>query len=475
MDTSKRKLLSLENGLRLRTIQTAGKSVDILSLDAMVSDKTVADCVIESVVRASAQKLTSAQDIYDKVAFGVGAEICVTYDQMQKKFLNGNSLIFCGDENTCIAVDTRTTEGRSIAQPPTTNVTKGPREGFVESMQQNITLLRKRIKSADFKIENLSVGRYTDTVIAVCYIDTIAARTTVDMVLQKIRAINIDGVVDASYISSFLDSPKCTVFKMVGSAEKPDVVVSRLLEGRVAIIVDGSPIVLTVPYMFIEDIQSPEDYYDSPVIASMGRFLRVLSAFTSLLLPALYVTFQLYNYHIIPAKFLITILSSTEPIPFTPFAEMVLVLVLFDILREANARMPSIAGLSLSIIGAVVLGDAAVKAGLLSAPAVMIGALSSIGLYTIPDNTLLFTLIRLILVFIGGMMGLHGMILAIMFLLSYVISLETFGTPYLAPFAPNVSEDRKDAIFKKRLTKQISRPLSIKQDNVIRQEDTNEQ
>ncbi|HRX13987.1 MAG TPA: spore germination protein [Eubacteriales bacterium] len=474
-DTSKKKLLSFGNGLRLRTIKTAGKPVDILSLDAMVSDKTVSDCVIESVVRAADQKITSAQEVFDKIAFGVGAEICVTYEQMLKKFLNGNSLIFCGDENTCVAVDTRTTEGRSIAQPPTSNVTKGPREGFVESMQQNVTLLRKRIKTVDFKIENLNVGRYTDTMISVCYINSIAARTTVDMVLQKIRAIDIDGIVDSSYIASFLDNPKCSVFKMVGSTEKPDVVVSRLLEGRVAIIVDGSPIVLTVPYMFVEDIQSPEDYYDAPVIASMGRFLRIFSALASLLLPALYVTFQLYNYHIIPAKFLITILSSTDPIPFTPFTEMIVVLVLFDILREANARMPSIAGLSLSIIGAVVLGDAAVRAGLLSAPAVMIGALSSVGLYTIPDNTLLFTLLRLILVFIGGIMGLHGMILSIMFLLSYVISLETFGTPYLAPFAPNILSDRKDAIMKKKLTDQIKRPLAIKQDNVTRQEESNEQ
>jgi len=138
--------------------------------------------------------------------------------------------------------------------------------------------------------------------------------------------------------------------------------------------------------------------------------------------------------------------------------------------------MPSIAGLSLSIIGAVVLGDAAVRAGLLSAPAVMIGALSSVGLYTIPDNTLLFTLLRMFLVLIGGMMGLHGMILSIMFLFSYMVSLETFGTPYLAPFAPNILSDRKDAIMKRKLTEQTKRPLSIKQDNVTRQqEESNEQ
>lgn len=474
-DKAKSKLIEGENGVRSRIVKTAGKDVEILSLDGMVNDQFVAEYVIESVIKASNKKLESAKDIYDNVVFGVGAEINNTFIKMQENFFNGYTLVFCGDENSCVAVDTRTLIGRDIVQPPTSNITKGPREGFVESIKQNIGLIRKRLKCPDFKIENLTVGRYTNTAISVCYIRGVAAKSTVDVILQKISSIDVDGILDASYVSRFLDESGSVMFKMVGTTEKPDIVAARLLEGRVAVVVDGSPIVLTLPYMLVEDLQSPEDYYEVPSVATMARILRVISVIGSLLLPALYVSLQMYNYHIIPAKFLVTIINASEPIPFTPFSEMVIVLVLFDILREANARMPSIVGLSLSIIGAVILGDAAVKAGLLAAPAVMIGALSSIGLYTLPDNTLLLTLLRLLLAFVGGIMGILGIILSMLLLLSYMVSIEAYGTPYMAPFAPNIVRDRKDAVAKKGITRHKTRPLAIKQENLTRQGGANQE
>lgn len=469
-DKAKSKLIEGENGVRSRKLKTAGRDVEVISLDGMVNDQFVAEYVIESIIRSSGKKLETAYDIYNNVVFGVGAEINNTFVKMQENFFNGYTLIFCdGDENICVAVDTRTLVGRAVTQPPTNNVTKGPREGFVESLQQNIGLIRKRLKCPDFKIENLNVGKYTNTAVSVCYLRGVSAKSTVDIILQKISSIDVDGVLDSSYVSHFLDESGSVMFKMVGTTEKPDIVAARLLEGRVAVIVDGSPIVLTLPYMLVEDLQSPEDYYEVPSVATMARILRVVSVIGSLLLPALYVSLQMYNYHIIPAKFLVTIINAAEPIPFTPFTEMVITLVLFDILREANARMPSIVGLSLSIIGAVILGDAAVKAGLLSAPAVMIGALSSIGLYTLPDNTLLLTLLRLLLAFVGGIMGILGIILSMLLLLSYLVSIEAYGTPYMAPFAPNIISDRKDAVSKRAINKHKTRPLAIKQENLMRQ------
>ncbi len=458
-----------------QTIKTSQSSIDVIYLNEMVEEVNVSNFVLQSIINATKKKITTLETLQKEVIFCVSSKIRSNFAAMQRDYLNGYCLLFVGnDKDRCLAVDTRTTLGRSIIQPPTSNVTLGPREGFVENIKVNLALIKKRIKNPDLKQVNLTVGKYTNTTISVLYIETISDLNIVNKVIQKIQNINIDGIIDASYISRFLDDKKTTMFKMVGSSEKPDIVCAKMLEGRVAVVVDGSPVVLTVPYLFIEDLQSAEDYYNPPQVASMSRILRFVSALSSLLLPALYVSLQLYNYQIIPAKFLITIINATQAIPFSPITEMVLVMVLFDILREANARMPMIAGLSLSIIGAIILGDAAVKAGLLGAPAVMIGALSSIGLYTMPDNTLLLTLLRLVVTFIGGVMGLLGVLLSTIFIVSYLVSLGAFNSAYMSPFAPDIPSDRQDALIKLPLTWLKKRPQSIKNDNEIRQGCSNE-
>lgn len=454
---------------RERKIVTDYVDVTLFSLDGMADDKLIAENVTKPMLLYKGEQVNGVTQLINAVIFGAHCYIRNTYSEILADLFNGYALLFLDDPNVCLAVDVRVDTGRAIVQPPTSNITKGPREGFVENIKVNLTLIKKRIKTESFKQTTINVGKYTNTEVVVCYLEGVADSKTVSDIVQKITSIDIDGVIDSSYIARYLDSSKTTLFKMVGSAEKPDIVAGKMLEGRVAVFVDGSPIVLTLPYMFIEDLQSPEDYYDAPEIATMSRTLRVLSAIGSLLLPALYVSLQLYNYQIIPAKFLITILNSTKGIPFEPLSEMIVVLVLFDILREANARMPAIAGLALSIVGAVVLGDAAVKAGLLGAPAVMIGALSGIGLYTMPDNTLLLSLLRMLLTFIGGIMGLLGVLIATFVIICYLVSLSAYNTPYLAPYAPNIPHDRQDAVYKAPLTSLKKRPIAIRQKNKTRQ------
>jgi spore germination protein KA len=290
----------------------------------------------------------------------------------------------------------------------------------------------------------------------------------VNKVIQQVQKINIDGVLDASYITRYIDQNKTALFRRVGMTEKPDVAVGKMLEGRVAIVVDGSPMVLTVPYLYVEDLQSPGDYYEDHTMTSLNRLLRFVSVLASVLLPSLYVCLQMYNYQIIPLKFLITVLNATQAIPFSPLAEMILIIVIFDILREANLRMPSAVGISLSLVGAIVLGDAAVKAGLIGAPAVMIGALSGIGLFTMPDNTLILSLLRLVITFIAGVMGILGVILSMMVILFYLCSMQGYHTPFLVPFTPPMESDKQDAVMNKPLTSWTKRPKSIPNKNQTR-------
>ncbi len=436
--------------LKTRVLKSQGKSVKICFLDGMVSSDKVVEYVSKPIL--SIGKKPTFDNCMQAILFGAECIEITDLQTAKKEFLDGKTLLFFDDDNRAIAVDTKGIEYRTVIEPPTNMVTKGPREGFNENVKTNVMLLRKRLKTSDFKTKYLSVGDKTNTVVAVCWLKDVASNKVIKQILSRIENLSIDGVVDSSYIASYLDPDKTNLFKMVGSIEKPDIVCSKLLEGRVAIVVDGSPMVLTLPYMFIEDMQSPDDYYYyMPQMATAARVLRLIAMTIAVLLPATYVAMQVFHYQMLPSKFLITIVSATQGIPFPPLIEMIVVILLFDILREANARMPQIAGLSLSIVGAIILGDAAVKAGLLGAPAVMIGAMSGIGLYTMPDNTMLFMLMRVVFTLLGGYIGILGILLGAMFVVSYVVSLDQFGTPYLAPVAPSITNDKMDALYKKPL------------------------
>lgn len=442
-----------------------GIKLTVICMDTMSDDNKVSAYVLQPL--AYINDAQSIKDVQVKIMAGAVVKRIVALDEAIQDYANGYTLIF-DDNGKGISVDTRTSLARSITEPPTSMVLRGPREGFVEDVKVNITLLRKRLKTPNFKYVNLTVGKYTNTAVAVCYIDTIADKSVVDDIIQRISAIKTDGILDSSYIARYLDTDKTLMFRRVGITEKPDIATAKMLEGRVAIIVDGSPMVLTLPYLFVEDMQSPGDYYENSTMTAMSRILRFVSVIASLLLPALYVCMQEYNYQIIPLKFLITVMNASESIPFSPLSEMIIVLVIFDILREANLRMPSAVGISLSLVGAIVLGDAAVQAGLLGAPAVMIGALSGIGLFTLPDNTLVLSLMRLALALIAGTMGLLGVTLAMMGIIFYLASLEINKAPFLAPFAPLVPQDLQDGFEQSPVPSMTKRPRSIPNNNHTR-------
>ena len=446
-----------QDDFRLREMDV-GIKLKVVCLDSMCDDAKVASFVLQPLAYISDAK--TIDDIQTKLSVGNGVRKPPNFFAIIEDFTNGYTLLF-DEEDNCISVDTRTVIGRSIAEPPTSMVMRGPREGFVEDMKVNLTLLRKRLKTPNLKTVNLTVGKYTNTAVAVCYIEGIAQQRIVDDVVQRLQSVNVDGVLDSSYLARYLDVSKTVLFRRIGTTEKPDIAVGKMLEGRLAIIVDGSPMVLTLPYLFVEDMQSPGDYYENSTMTTLSRVLRFISVIASVLLPALYVCMQVYNYQIIPLRFLITILNASESIPFSSLTEMIIVLIIFDILREANLRMPSAVGISLSLVGAIVLGDAAVQAGLLGAPAVMIGALSGIGLYTLPDNTLILSLLRLVVTLLAGLMGLLGVIISTLVLIIYLASMQDYKTPFLAPFTPDIPSDRQDAIAQIPVPKMKKRPRSI--------------
>ena len=255
----------------------------------------------------------------------------------------------------------------------------------------------------------------------------------------------------------------------MGNTEKPDVAAATLLEGRVAVIPDGSPLVLTLPFLLLEDMQDGYDYYSGDWRAAFSRIFRVLGAALTVLLPAGYVALQSYHFHLLPIKFLVTLVGATSSIPFPPAVEMLFVLLLFEVLNEASMRMPRYLGVSLSIVGAIVLGDTAVKAGLISSPAVLVTALSSIGIFCVPDQVGTLSILRIVFLSASAVLGLFGMIAVLAVTLCYLASMQNYGAPYLAPYAPRISTDLKDGMLKAAGKDMTTRPLSFPNRNRTRQ------
>ena len=406
--------------------------------------------------------------ISENVIHGREVQIKQNIDDVVDEILKGKVALIVEGEEKILLIDAAHFIFRAVAEPPTSSVMQGPREGFNESIKNNLNLLRRRLSTPDLININLKIGRKTKTLVSLLYIDKVADRKIVKQVYKKLKEIDIDGVLDSNYIAQFLHLYPNSIFKQVGASEKPDIVVSKLLEGRVAIIVDGSPLVLTLPFVIFENFQSSEDYYTNHHHATFVRWVRLIGVMFSILLPGIFVAIQLYHYSIVPLNFLVTIANTTQGIPFTPVIEMLFIVLLFELLNEASLRMPKYFGMAMSIVGALILGETAVSAGLISPPTVMIVALSSLTSFAIADLYNQISLMRLLYILMGAVFGLFGIMLGVVWLISYMASLDSYGTPFLAPMSPFVKEDMQDFLHVEARTKMVENPKSIPNQNKIR-------
>lgn len=389
-----------------------------------------------------------------------GVESVKNTEEAIRGILDGNGILLIDGYAEALTVGCAQWTTRAIAEPPTSALLMGPREGFTEDIKVNITMLRRRLHTPAFVYEKHSIGRFSNTEVALCYLKGVADEKIVQKVSQRLKEIDIDGIIDSNYIAQFISEKPNSLFRTIGVAEKPDIITSKILEGRIAIIVNGSPMVLTVPFIFFEDIQESGDYYIKNTRATFLRFLRLLGILLGVQLPGIYVSLRVYHYMAMPIDYLITILNSSQGVPFSPMYEMLFVILLFEIIHEASLRMPRYVGMAMSIVGALVLGDTAVKAGLLSSPTVMFVSISAIALYMIPNQVGIFHLFRLMFTIAGGMGGFLGIILLEFVLLAYMASLDSYGAPYLAPYAPKVYQDLGDALVKTDITRDTLRPYS---------------
>ncbi len=385
-----------------------------------------------------------------------------------KEVLDGNTLLLVDGINIGLIIGAKFLPVRTVTEPPTDVTVKGPREGFIEDIKVNMALIRKRLKTPKLQFESMRIGKNSDTIVTLCWIDGTSKEGIKEEIKAKLKTLQIDFVPDSSYIAAFLSPRQHSIFHTIGTTEKPDVFAAKLSEGRVGVLVDGSPIALTAPYLLMEDLQTSEDYFVSPFVATVFRLLRVLALLIALLLPAFYVSAQLYKLQLLPLGLTLTIASSIRELPLSPNLEMFVVLFLLETLKEASIRMPKYVGMSLSVVGALVLGETAVAAGFLSTPAIIIVALSGICLYTVPDFVETGSLLRWLFLLVAGSIGPFGIVLTTAFLFCYLLSADCFGAPALAPFSPLNKRDLRDSIVKYDMLNLKNRPQTLRLKNKTR-------
>ncbi|PKM79963.1 MAG: spore germination protein [Firmicutes bacterium HGW-Firmicutes-14] len=360
--------------------------------------------------------------------------------------LSGDSILLIENCDQALIIGTRGWEHRAITEPSTETVIRGPREAYVESLQVNLALLRRKIKSSELKFEKLIVGRYTKTDVVIAYINGLADPEIVKEVKRRIQKIDIDGILESNYLEELIDDNPYSIFPTIKHTERPDTTAGLLLEGRVAVFVDGTPFVLSMPNLFTSYMQSPEDYYERYYISSFIRLLRFMALNISLLLPAAYIAVTTFHPEMLPTVLLLSLAGQREGVPFPALIEVLLMEIIFEILREAGVRLPKAVGQTVSIVGALVIGEAAVSAGIVSPAMVIIVALTGIANFVMPAYNAAgaVRLLRFLMIILASVLGLFGVMFGLMLVQGHLASLRTFGVPYLSPIAPISIEDQKD-------------------------------
>ncbi len=462
-----RALLPAQDILTFRFSDARGRAYVCLFADALTDKQLLAEQVFLPLSRYAGEQTeahTLAQHTLSPEVRTEGAP-----ERLAEEVLAGNPVLFWEGADEGLVVGTKKVPVRAVAEPPTDVAIKGPREGFIEDVKTNTSLVRRRLKTGELRIEMLTVGRRSATSVALCWLEGTCRAAVVEEVRDRLSAIDIDALPDSSYLTRFLSSRPYSLVKQVGTTEKPDIFCAKLAEGRAGILVDGSPIALTLPYLLVEDFQSAEDNFVPAFRATFTRFLRLFALLVAIYLPAFYVAAQLFKLQLLPVKLLLTIAGSIRDIPLSPSLEMLLVLLVLEVLNEASIRMPKYVGMALSVVGALVLGETAVSAGFVSTPAIIIVAFSGIGLYAVPNLIEETSVLRLVMLLAAGSVGTYGIVLLSALVLVYLVTTENFGVPLAAPFAPLVARDLKDCFLKYNLRSLKMRPASLASPNKRRQ------
>jgi spore germination protein len=442
----------------------------LIYVDGMADKKLLNDYVLEPLMK-DGDELGGIEEMMDRILAVSEVKENEKLNEGIKAMLSGDTLMLLDGVEFCLVIGSRSWPARGVGEPSSETVIRGAREGFTETIRFNTALVRRRIRDTRLKVVSKSVGTRSKTDLAVIYIDDIVNRDVLEDLMNRIGDINIDAILDSGYVEQFIMDNKWSPFPQVQSTERPDVVAAAVYEGRVAVLVDNSPHAIIVPATLPNLFQSPDDYYQRWIHGSLIRLIRLTAILLSIVLPGLYVAVTSFHPTIIPLKLAYAIAGTREGIPFPAFIEALVMEVSLAFLIEAIVRLPKPIGSTIGIVGGLIIGQAAVSAGIVSPIMIIIVSLTAITSFITPNYevTMAFRIMRVSIIIGASILGLYGIMAALVISLIHLIRLKSFGIPYLSPIVNVEGNDMKDMFIRSPLQWMKKRPNYMNTWDKIRQ------
>lgn len=432
-----------------------GKCVVFANCDGLCNSQRIADNAIKPLLtfRGELPQKDVLDYICDKILYNTEQTKEKSLDKAISQLQRGNLIIFVEGEKECIIFGVQNLPERSIEEPDNEVQEFGSREGFTENIKTNLTLVRKIMQTTNFKTEMLEIGKTSKTRVLLCFVEGRADKEVFENVKKRLNGIELDTVLSSGYLRKTLDTKRNSFFTMVGQTQRPDTFSAKLCEGKIGILVDGTPFALVVPRLFIENFQTIDDYINRPFYATFIRSIRLLAFIISVFLPGTFIAIGLFHQEILPDDMLYNIVLMESNTLFTLTIEGLIIHFIYEIVREAGLRMPKAIGHAVSIVGALVIGDAAVTAGLIGAPMLIIVALTAICSLVSSDLYQPIAVLRIIFILVGGNTGLYGIMIGAAALAINIASMTNFGVPFLAPTVPFNKTFWRDVIIRRNMVK----------------------
>jgi spore germination protein KA len=445
----------------------------IIYITGMVNDEMLNENIIKPILSNNLKEEIFDKnllvELQNKVIITNNIKESTNVDEIVNSVVYGETIFLLEGYDSALIIGSQGWQTRAVDEPESEKVVRGPREGFTESITINQSLIRRKIRNPDLKFKYKDIGTKTHTKTCICYIEGLASEKILTELIKRLNDIEIDGILDSGYIQELIKDSPFSPFETIGTTERPDVLAAKLLEGRIGLLVDGTPFVLTVPYIMIEYFQTNEDYYNNFFFSSINRILRIVGGLLSISVPAIYISLTTYNQEMIPTPLLLSISSARQGVPFPTIIEALLMLLVFEILREAGTRIPVPIGQAVNIAGALILGQAAVQARLVSAPIVIVIALTGISSLLISNLIGASIIFRTIFLLLASVMGMYGFVFGVVGLIIYLMDMRSFGVPYMLNIISYDQKDIKDTIIRAPWWQMKSRPKLIGAKNYMRQ------
>jgi spore germination protein KA len=470
-----KELLEINSDVVFRELLIGEKNqipVTLVFFDGLVDIKQVDDDILRPLLLSAHQySLDDVRSLLDKIENGMlyhaFQKIRESLSDCVKDILDGSVALVFDQVEKAVTLEVKGFEKRSVSEPTGENIIKGAKDAFIENIRTNTATIRRKIRTQSLVIEHTKVGRQTHTEIAIVYMRNITNKHMIEEVKNKLDKINADGVHELGVIEESITDNKNTTFPLLLYTVRPDKFCANIVEGRVGLLIDGFPISYIIPGTLDTFLQAPEDYSQNYIISSIVRVMRYVLAFVTLYLPGFYVSITTFHHEMIPTELALAITASKEGVPFPSFVEVIFMLIAFEVLVEAGIRLPKAIGQAVSIVGAVVVGQAAVDAKLVSPAVIVIIAITAISSFTMPNQDLsnALRLWRFVFVLISSVIGLFGLSLAAIVLLNHLAAIETFGVPYLTPYVGQEGRQLQDSLFRFPFSSHKTRPLYLKTKN----------